>query len=169
MSQYEKLLKKFDGTIESVPPEIEAQIIDLYAEEGSIQALEGKYDVPAELIRCVLEQPDLMRKALDRRRGEFTLRFVNKVLPAALTKAASGETGAIQAAKLVADAIGAVEGRPIGRPKKSQPESGPSLEDELRGIAETTSTSTAAEKPAAPVKPKRSGKARSKLPRKSAR
>ena len=140
MGKYEDLLKNFDGTLASVPQAIEEEIIDLYAETGGIQALEGQYDIPAEMIRVVLEQPDLMQKALARRAGEFGLRFVNEVLPAAIAKAASSETGSIQAAKLVADVIGAPKGRgSVGRPKSDAEEaSGPGLEEKLTAIAQAT-------------------------------
>jgi hypothetical protein len=170
VSQYEDLQKAFDGTIESVPPEIEAEILDHYADADDLQAFCGEHDIPADLVRVVLEQPDLMQKALDRQRGVLTLQYVSKVLPAAMKKAAEGDTGAIQAAKLVADAIGAHEGRPVGRPPKKQDEqaSGPSLEDQLKAIKQTESSRPKAKRPQ-PVKPKRSGKARSKLPRKGNR
>lgn len=141
MSQYEDLRKKFDGTLKSVPPEVEGEILDHYADAENLQAFCGEYDIPPEIVRVVLEQPDLLQRALDRQRGALTLQFVSKVLPAAMKKAAGGDTGAIQAAKLVADAIGVNEGRPVGRPPKSadKPESGESLESRLRKVADIPS------------------------------
>ena len=139
MNKYDRLLKQFDGSLESVPQEIEAEVIDLYAEAGSIQALEGKHNIPAEIITVVLEQPGLMQKALARRAGEFALRFVNEVLPAAITKAASGETGSIQAAKLVEKILSpAAERGPIGRPKTIEEEREPGLEEKLTKLTQAT-------------------------------
>ena len=151
MGKYESLLKSFDGTLSSVPPEIEGEIIDLFAETGSIQAMEGQYDIPAAIVRVVLEQPELMKKALARRAGEFSLQFVNQVLPAAMAKAASGETGSVQAAKLVAQVIGADGRGSIGRPKKNEESSEPGLEEKLTALTQAT--------------PKKKVKARSSLPR----
>lgn len=139
MGKYEELLKKFDGTLKSIPREIEEEVIDLYADSGNAQALEGEHDIPIEMIRVVLEQPDLMQKALARRSGEFALKFVNSVLPAAIAKAASGETGSIQAAKLVAQVIGADGRGTIGRPRKeAEEESGPGLEEKLTALTQAT-------------------------------
>jgi hypothetical protein len=151
MGKYEDLLKTFDGTLASVPQVIEEEIIDLYAESGNAEALEGQHDIPIEMIRVVLEQPDLMQKALARRAGGYALQFVNEVLPAVIAKAASGETGSIQAAKLVADVIGATKGRgSVGRPKGDpEEESGPGLEEKLTAIAQATTS--------------KKGKARSRL------
>jgi len=137
---YEQLLKDFDGSIDSIPTSVQNIIIDRHAESGSIEALEAQYDIPAEMIRVVLAQPDLMQKALARRKGEFALRFVNEVLPAAMSKAASGETGSIQAAKLVASVIGAVEGR-SSRPTKKQTEGAGTLEEKLTAITQVTPNS----------------------------
>jgi hypothetical protein len=137
--KYDKLLASFDGTIESVPTEIEEEVIDLYAEAGSIQALEGEHDIPAEIIEAVLTQPGLMQKALARRAGEFALRFVNEVLPAAITKAASGETGSIQAAKLVEKVLNPPQkGGPSGRPKTVEEEREPGLEEKLTKLTQAT-------------------------------
>jgi hypothetical protein len=133
LGKYERLLQKFDGTLESVPAEVEEEVLDLYAETGSIQALEAKYDIPVEIIRVVLDQPGLFQKALDRKRGVLSLDFVSKVLPAAMDRAASGESGSIMAAKLVAQVIGAVEGRSPGRPKaKGDEDGGLSVEERLQ-------------------------------------
>jgi len=137
-NKYDKLLKSFDGTLESVPPEIEAEVIDLFADAGSIQALEGKHNIPAEIITVVLEQPGLMQKALARRAGEFALRFVNEVLPAAITKAATGESGSIQAAKLVEKILNPAEGRSPGRPTKPETEREPGLEEKLTKLTQAT-------------------------------
>lgn len=163
MGKYDDLVKKFDGTLASVPPEIEEEVLDLYAEAGSIQALEGQHDIPAEIIRVVLEQPGLMSKALARRAGGFALQFVNQVLPSVIAKAAEGGSGAVQAAKLVADVIGATERRSVGRPKKQvEEESGASLEARLTQLAQKQAKSTPT-----PSGSKSTGKARSRLtPRK---
>ena len=84
------------------------------------------------------------------------MKFVSEVLPAAIAKAASGETGSVQAAKLVAEVIGATgkKGGPVGRPpNEEKPESGPTLEEKLTKLT----------KQATPTK---KAKARPKLPRK---
>lgn len=151
MGKYEDLLKTFDGTLASVDENIQEEVMDLYADSGDAQALEGQHDIPIEIIRVVLEQPDLMQKALARRAGEFALKFVNQVLPAAIVKAASGETGSIQAAKLVAQVIGADGRGSVGRPSKRKEEaSEPGLEEKLTALTQAT-----------PSKPQR--KARSRL------
>ena len=152
MGKYEDLLKTFDGTLASVDENIQEEVMDLYADSGDAQALEGQHDIPIEIIRVVLEQPDLMQKALARRAGEFALKFVNQVLPAAIVKAASGETGSIQAAKLVAQVIGADGRGSVGRSKKEErTESEPGLEEKLTALTQAT--------------PKKKTKARSSLPR----
>lgn len=160
--KFETLLAQFDGTIDSVPPEVQGLIMDKYSDESSLEELGGKYNIPAEITRVVLEQPDLMQKALERQKGHMALRFVNQVLPAVITKAAAGGSGSIMAAKLVADVIGAVEGRSVGRPKqpKEGTESGPGLEAKLIALeAQANQQLAGAEEP--PVKPR---KGRSKSP-----
>lgn len=148
LSKYDKLMKTFDGTLKTVPIEIREEVIDHLAESGDIQVMEGKYDIPAEIIRVVLEQPDLMQQALRRRAGMYGLQFVNNVLPAAIAKAASGETGSIQAAKLVADVIGAVERGSSGRPKKeAETEREPGLEEKLTAITQATPTAKTKARP----------------------
>jgi hypothetical protein len=156
-SKYTKLLKKFDGTLKTVPIEIREEVMDHFAEAGNIQAMEGSHDIPAEIVRVVLEQPDLMQQALQRRAGEFTLQFVNGVLPAAIAKAASGETGSIQAAKLVAQVIGAVEGRSsTGRPKSTgEEEREPGLEEKLTALTQTTPKPQAKKKAPARLNPRK--------------
>ena len=164
MSKYEILLKAFDGTIESVPQDIQDLVLDNYSDKSSLEELGGEFDIPGELIRVVLEQPDLMQKALARQKGHMALRFVNQVLPAVIDKAAEGGTGSIMAAKLVADVIGVAEGRSPGRPPKpkDETESVPGLEEKLKAIESQADQLAGAEEPPAPKK----GRSKSQLPRK---
>lgn len=154
MAKYATLLKNFDGTLKSIPIAVREEVIDHLAETGDIQAMEGKHNIPAELIRVVLEQPDLMQQALKRKAGLYGLQFVNEVLPAAIAKAASGETGSIQAAKLVADVIGATGRGSSGSSKDKEPEREPGLEEKLTKLTQ--------------AKPRKKSQARSRLTSKKA-